>query len=215
MLTAAQQRNLASPYRLLLQHGWQWDHLDAEVLAAIGGIIGEEEISRRIVERRALPSGRTDLADPYWLWEPLERFFPDVLRFEDIAERATLRSPWPETSFCLVVDDPREVELELTARAPARNAGTVEVFLDGRPTGTLTVGERWTKSRLRLAVPSEGLHRLTLRWPELPVSGGADPLVAAIERLELGLPADLHPVFGEVWSLVATPAAPPPRPSPA
>lgn len=203
VLTAAQQRNLASPWRLLLQHGWQWDHLDAEVLIAIGAVLGEEEVSRWIIERRALPPDGVDLADPYWHWEPLERFFPEVMRFEDIAERATLRAPWPETSFCLVVDGPREVDLELSARAPAGNAGTVEVLLDGQPAGTLTVGERWTRSRLRLAVPSSGLHRLTLRWPELPGSGGGDPLLAVIERLEMGLPADLHPVFGEVWSLVA------------
>lgn len=207
VLTAAQQRNLASPYRLLLQHGWQWDHLDAEVLAAIEAVLAGTDVPHRIIERRTLPASGTDLADPYWHWEPLERFFPDVLRFEDIAERATLRTPWPETSFCLVVDGPREVELELTARAPARNPGTVGVLVDGRPAGALMVGERWTKSRLRLVVPSEGLHRLTLRWPELPVSD--DPLLSAIERLELGLPADLHPVFGEVWSLVATPSPDP------
>jgi hypothetical protein len=200
VLTAAQQRNLCSPYRLLLQHGWQWDHLDAEVLASLGAVLGEE-VGRRLVERRALPAEGIDLADPYWHWEPLERFFPEVMRFEDIAERATLRAPWPETSFCLVVDGPRDVELEMTARAPAGNLGTVDVLVDGQPAGTLRVGERWTRSCLRLAVPSPGLHRLSLRWPELPPSD--DPLLSAIERLELGLPADLHPVFGEVWSLRA------------
>lgn len=213
VLTSAQQRNLASPYRLLLQHGWQWDHLDAEVLSALGSLLDGEEISRRVL-RRALSSSGVDLADPYWHWEPLERFFPEVMRFEDIAERATLRSPWPETSFCLVVDGSREVELELTARAPAGNCGEVEVSVDGRAMGTLRVGERWTKSRLRLTAGA-GLHRLTLRWPDLPATGGDNPLVPAIERLELGLPADLHPVFGEVWSLVARPASPSPGPSPA
>ena len=201
VLTGAQQRNLASPYRLLLQHGWQWDHLDAEVLTAMEAVLSQE-ISGRIVERRALSSEGVDLADPYWHWEPLERFFPEVMRFEDIAERATLRAPWPETSFCLVVDGAREVELELTARAPAGNAGEVGVFVDGRPVGTLRVGERWTRSRLRLAAGG-GLHRLTLGWPDLPAQGD-NPLVPAIERLELGLPADLHPVFGEVWSLVVS-----------
>lgn len=208
VLTAAQQRNLSSPYRLLLQHGWQWDHLDAEVLTAIETVLGGE-VSQRIVERRALSPDGIDLAEPYWQWEPLERFFPDVMRFEDIAERATLRSPWPESPFCLVLDAPREVDLELTARAPARNPGEIGVFLDGRPAGTFTVGERWTKSRLRLATGllGAGLHRLTLRWPGLQPCGGDNPLLPAIERLELGLPADLHPVFAEVWSLNARPAS--------
>lgn len=202
VLTSAQQRNLASPYRLLLQHGWQWDHLDAEVLTAMEAVLGRD-LSGRIVERRSLTSGKVDLADPYWHREPLERFFPEVMRFEDVAERATMRAPWPESSFCLVVDGRREVELELTARAPAGHAGEVGLFLDGRPVGALRVGERWTRSRLRVAAGG-GLHRLTLRWPDLPASGGDNPLVPAIERLELGLPADLHPVFGEVWSLVVS-----------
>lgn len=211
VLTAAQQRNLGSPYRLLLQHGWQWDHLDAEVLEAMGSALAGTDVPHRILEHRALSpvlsSKSVDLADPYWHWEPLERFFPEVMRFEDIAERATLRAPWPETSFCLVAGGPREIDLELTARAPAGNPGTVDVLVDGQRAGTLAAGERWTRSRLRLCVPSPGLHRLTLRWPELPAAGD-DPLRPAIERLELGLPADLHPVFGEVWSLVASPALP-------
>ncbi|HYU35686.1 MAG TPA: hypothetical protein VEW48_26315 [Thermoanaerobaculia bacterium] len=207
VLTRAQQRNLASPYRLLLQHGWQWDHLDAEVLAAIGSVLGED-VSRRIVERRALTScgvAGVDLADPFWHWEPLERFFPDVMRFEDVAERATLRAPWPESSFCLVVDGPREVDLELTARAPSRNTGEIGVLVDGRPAGHLGVGERWTRSRLRLpaGLLGAGLHRLTLRWPALPPARD-EPLLPAAERLELGLAADLHPVFGEIWSLLGS-----------
>ncbi len=204
VLTAAQQRNLASPYRLLLQHGWQWDHLDAEILSVLVSILGDEA-SQRILKRRSIPNEGVDLADPYWHWEPLERFFPEVMRFEDLAERATLRSPWPETSFCLVVDGPREVDLQLTARVPAGNTGEVGIFLDGRPAGTFQVGERWTRSRLRLpaGLLSTGLHRLTLRWPVLQASGRGDPLLAAIERLEQGLPADLHPIFGEVWSLTA------------
>jgi len=230
VLTAAQQRNLGSPYRLLLQHGWQWDHLDAEVLTAMEAVLSGE-ISRRTrqgegtssgpsregapwgrgngINWRALPSGGIDLADPYWHWEPLERFFPEVMRFEDLAERATVRSPWPETSFCLVVDGPREVDLELTARAPAGNPGEIDVLLDGQSAGTLSLGERWTRSRLRLpaGLLGAGLHRLTLRWPDLLASAGDDPLLPAIERLELGLPAEVHPVFGEVWSLMARPRA--------
>jgi hypothetical protein len=209
VLTAAQQRNLASPYRLLLQHGWQWDHLDAEVLAAVRAVLAArgsaavDEIDRRIASR-ALPSEGADLAHPFWHWEPLERFFPEVMRFEDLAERATLRCPWPEVSFALVVDRPRELELELTARALAGNEGTVNVAMDGKDAGELRVGRRWTRSRLRLRGLSAGLHRLTLRWPDLP-PGPEDPLLPVIERLELGLPAELHPVFGEVWSLVARP----------
>src|SRR4028119_1570568 len=126
------------------------------------------------------------------------------MRFEDLAERATLRCPWPEVSFALVLGATADVDLELTARAPAGSEGAGGVTVDGRDAGELRAGRRWTRSRLRLRSLSPGLHRLTLRWPDLP-PGPEDPFLPVIERLELGLPAELHPVFGEVWSLVARP----------
>ncbi|HBL31067.1 MAG TPA: hypothetical protein DD490_29920, partial [Acidobacteria bacterium] len=111
------------------------------------------------------------------------------------------------TSFALAAGEDRDVDLELTARAPARNPGPVDVLVDGQPAGRLQIGDRWTRSRLRLPASRlpPGLHRLTLRWPGLPASQGDNPLLPAIERLELGLPAELHPVCGEVASLHARP----------
>ncbi len=47
------------------------------------------------------------------------------------------------------------------------------------------------------------INRVTLRWPALPAHGD-QALENAIRRLENGVEADLHPVFGEVFSLVAT-----------
>ena len=203
VLTAAQQRNLASPYRLLLQHGWQWDFLDAEMLEAIGSVLGlQDEIARRLLEHHAIREEGTDLSRPPYLWEPLERFYPEVMASEDLPGRAYLRSPWPETGFCLVCDAGRDVALDLTLRVPGRT-GQVAVAVNGEEAGTVEAVERWSRSRLRL--PKEflrrGLNRLTLRWPDLPPAGD-DPLAPAVERLERGIAADLHPVFGEVFSLI-------------
>ncbi|HET9229043.1 MAG TPA: hypothetical protein VFR31_20365 [Thermoanaerobaculia bacterium] len=50
----------------------------------------------------------------------------------------------------------------------------------------------------------QGLNRLTLRWPD-PLPAGEDPFKMVIDRLDLGLEADLHPVFGEVFTLLANP----------
>jgi hypothetical protein len=64
--------------------------------------------------------------------------------------------------------------------------------------------ERWTRARLRLAAEnlSRGLNRLTVCWPP-PEAGGEAVIRAAVERLELGISADLHPVFGEIFSFDA------------
>lgn len=213
VLTAAQQRNAASPFRLLLQHGWQWDHLDADVLAVIRTVLPDQagEIDRRLLAFHRIRDEGTELAGPpfFFLWEPLERFYPDVMSFEDLTSPAFLRSPWPETSFALLCEADREVEIELTLRLPPppgadRRTGEVTLRLNGSTIGSVAAAERWTRSRSRLPRRALrlGLNRLTLAWPAPPPVDG-DPLAAAAERLEIGLAADLHPVFGEVFSLRA------------
>jgi phenylpyruvate tautomerase PptA (4-oxalocrotonate tautomerase family) len=198
VLTAAQQRNLSSPWRLLLQHGWRWDYLDADLLNAMAAAL-----ERR---GRPFPLPTTPKGAGLEPWEPLERFFPEVMDLEDLPRRATWRSPWPVSSFCLVADGTEDVNLELTARVP-EGQGDVEVAVNGTAIGTLPVGERWTKGALRVpaAALKAGLNRLTLRWPDPPPVEG-DPFRTVLERLDLGLEADLHPVFGEVFSLLRTPS---------
>ncbi len=203
VLTAAQQRNLASPYRLLLQHGWRWDHLDADLIEAIVRVLERRGRPVPIAEMLLMHHGTqgTDLADPFYHWEPLERFYPEAMGLEDLARRATYRSPWPESSFCLLVDGKRGVELELTARLPER--GNVEPAVNGFDLDPCAVGVGWTNIVIDVptAVLRPGLNRLTLRWPT-PILPD-DPFEPVIERLELGQAADLHPVFGEVFSLIA------------
>jgi hypothetical protein len=195
VLTAAQQRNLASPFRLLLQHGWRWDYLDADLLQAMAAAL-----ERR---GRPFPLPTTPKGIDLEPWDPLERFYPEVMDLEDLPRRGTWRSPWPVSSFCLVADGTEDVGLELTARLPEGGQGEVEATVNGVRVGTFSVGERWTKGALRVpaAALRAGLNRLTLRWPDPPPVEG-DPFRTVIERLDLGLEADLHPVFGEVFSLV-------------
>jgi hypothetical protein len=215
VLTAAQQRNLASPYRLTLQHGWRWDFLDADLIEALCAVLERrgrpvrEEVARALVENLGIGPKGTDLTQPPYLWEPLERFYPEVMSFEDLPRRATLRSPWPETSFCLICDGTRDVEIELTARVQATDGpGLASVSVNGEEVGTAGTGERWTRTVLRVdrGHLRPGLNRLTLRWPP-PAPRGEEALQRAAERLELGIAADLHPVFGEVFSLIARPGS--------
>jgi hypothetical protein len=200
VLTAAQQRNLASPYRLLLQHGWRWDHLDADLIEVLLRVL-KRPAPRMLVENHGVRPEGIDLADPFYHWEPLERFYPEVMDLEDLPRRGTYRSPWPESSFCLIVDRRRRVEIELIARLP--DEGEVEPVVNGTALQSLYFDDQWL--RHGFTVPATllrpGLNRLTLRWPSPELED--DPFEPVIERLELGRAADLHPVFGEVFSLIA------------
>ena len=210
VLTAAQQRNLASPYRLLLQHGWRWDHLDADLIEAIRAVLERrghpagERIDNLLLEHLAIREEGTELLDAIYLWEPLERFYPEVMEFEDLSRRATFRSPWPESSFCLICGAERDLEIEMTVRLSA--PGPVRIAIDDREIGAVDAGERWTRTVLRIERRDlrRGLNRLTLRWP-LPSMDGGIAMAAAADRLEVGIAADLHPVFGELFSVMARP----------
>ncbi len=121
----------------------------------------------------------------------------------DLPRRATLRSPWPETSLCLICDAARDVEVDVTLRLPS-GGGAVGIAVNGDAVGTADGGERWTRAAVRISRRHlrPGLNRLTLRWP-MPAIPGEAALAAAADRLETGVAADLHPVFGELFSVVA------------
>lgn len=211
VLTGAQQRNLSSPYRLGLQHGWRWPALDADVLAALGtaletrGIAARDKIREWAVAGRGPLDRAVDLVDPRWHWNPLERFLPDAMVFDDLDGRAVYRAPWPASSFCLITDGAGDLWLRLVLRLPAPGGGgtrPVVVEVDGVEVGRCAAGGRWGRWDLALpaAMMPRGVHRLTLRWPAL-ASHGSQALALARRRWEEGLEADLHPIFGEVFSL--------------
>lgn len=212
--TAAQRRNLDSPCRLGLPHGWRWDSLDAEVLRAAENVLGltnpsaAHDLEQRLLARAIGPDW-IELARAPWIWEPLEQFFADLLDYEDLARRAFLRSPWPETGFALIASGDADLEIRAVLRCPAAAAGgaVLGVSYCGPHCAPITLGEMaigrsW--SRATLHVPRRairrGLSRLILSWPALGTEG--ESLMDLLQaRLALGLEADLHPVFGEIFSL--------------
>ena len=219
VLTAAQARNYASPYRLTMQHGWRYDYLDVAVIEAIcvalerRGRPVRDKVDEMLLAFQRIGQEGVDLAyPPRYYAEPLEQFYPELMAFDDLTQRATYRSPWPTSSFCLICDGTQDLALDLTARLPAiegwpeSRSGPVRISVNRQPIGTLRAYERWTRQTLPLARDrlKRGLNRVTLRWPAAPPVGTA-ALQAAVARLECGIEADIHPVFGQVFSLLVRP----------
>jgi hypothetical protein len=180
-------RQLRDPW-LNHQHGWKWSHLDAEVIAAAGEILGWDRVRPLLGAPRAEP------------WNPVARFYPEAMEHEDLPSPLFLRAPWPRTDYAVIAAGP--VEVELVARLPAAvypDGGGVALRLGSQGLQHLELGNGWTRHRLRVPT-GPGLNRLTLEWP-LPEVPGEIMLAGAVDRLEAGRQADLHPVFGEVLDL--------------
>jgi len=224
ILTPAQRRNSQSSAPLTLQHGLRWDSLDVELLQAMEATLRARGLSSDELLGAAVVSGTLsgvhpqpgleptdaalELTEPRYLWDPLERFYPDAMEFENLTGRAFLRAPWPETRFCLPALGDRPVEVEILARLPVvpgaegARSGDLEVILNGKPVERWPVAETWNRHRIRLHRDwlKRGINLLMLRWP-LPPPIGHLALEAAMRRLDQGVEADLHPVFGELFSV--------------
>ncbi len=216
VLTAALERLQDSPYRLGFQHGLRWSGLDGELLRAFGAALATTDRPEAAdLERLLEEAGRGPAASPgdlargdRYLAEPLARFYPEAMDEGDPDRRATLRSPWPYTGFHVVSRGSGPVRLELTARLPpipgaeGRRRGSAAVLVAGRRVGRVRLDERWRRSLLRVpaGLLGSGVQRIDLAWPA-PPPVGEEALDAARRRLERGVDADLHPVFGEVFSL--------------
>ncbi len=225
LLSAAQQAVLASPpvpassAVVGFQHGWSWQALDGELFAAMMSVLrrGEgaqpaaaDKIETVILTHRAARSCRPiELAVPgFYLAEPVERLYPEAMAAPQRPERAMLRCVWPRTSFDLPWDGRSALRLRATLRLPpiaglaSRLVATVRLELNGEPVGEVEVSARWSRQTFELPARHlrRGLNRLHLVW-QPPPGGGEAALAAAGERLELGVEADLHPIFGEIYSL--------------
>ena len=210
-LTRAQVENLASPFPLTPQHGWHWDHLDPELLRVLFELLVETaadpaelsavgDLEGRLVRLHAVGSRPKDLSRAPYLWQPLAQLYPDAMAAPGEPRQAFLRCPWPEVSFALISDGWTDLDLELTARLGA--PGRVTLHLGGEQVGAWELTETWTEVRTTLPRPARGLHRLGLRWP-LPQESPRAALRKAQRALEMGYPADLHPIYGDVFSLRA------------
>jgi hypothetical protein len=167
-----------------------------------------QRINKILLDQHAAPSGGVELVNPYYHWTTM-----DHLGFQSDSTADTdyglYQAFWPNSHFCLVSDSNRDVQLNLTARRPTvlnkRHAGVKgQVSVNGHYVGSFWIGHRWNCHELTVARASlrTGTNKVTIHWPNLDTEG--DAATAQIrDRLEQGVPTNLQPVFGELYSLVA------------
>ncbi|MFZ0544625.1 MAG: hypothetical protein WAM60_04275, partial [Candidatus Promineifilaceae bacterium] len=210
VMTAEQQRLYHSPYLLQHQHGWKYDHLDAEMIQAILTALKEweprwaEAALTRLVENAALGRKVVSLLDGRYDAEPLRRLFPEVIPTPDLTGWAIYRAFWPVTGFSFVMADSADVAFDITARLPnpAENDARIALLVNGKRVGEMAVGRSWLRHEgvIDGRYIRRGLNDLVVRWP-YPIVKQEEVWEQIIGRLEKGQEANLHPVFGELERL--------------
>lgn len=209
LFSVAQQRIFRSAQRLE-RRIWNVPNLDAEAIDVMCGILERSGRSRPTETFRgglnaAVRPGGVDLLNPMYHWS-INDLHASLGSFAN-SRCLYYRALWPTSHFCLVSGQPADVRLELTGRLPGAGeprTGTVSICLNGVCRCVVDLHDRWSSHTLTLARDHlrEGINRLTLEWPSPPPVGDS-AIREAVQRLEQGIPTDLHPVFGELFRLVA------------
>lgn len=209
--TPAQQRNQVGRFRLGFQHGWRYEHLDVKILKSLDAVFRDldlESVDVLACRQRAVGAHPVELVDPYYLWDPLQRYYSEVMPFDDLPSPAYHRSPWPFSSFALVSDGRHDLYLQMTARLPGALADQdhpVVICIDDQAHASFRCGRRWSKHSFVLEkgwLPA-GIRKLTLCWP-IPAAAVRDAKGRILQRLSRGAETALHPTFGELFSLVVS-----------
>lgn len=108
------------------------------------------------------------------------------------------------TEFSFLVARPsRSVVVEIVARLPAQGhqSARILVELNNVIVAELLLGTRWSRTVAELPRAFlKQLNSLVFIWP-LPEHDGDQALREISRRLEQGLPAEIYPLFGELYSI--------------
>ena len=210
VLTAAQQRNLHSPYRLLHSHGWKYSgNLDIDIILAIQEVLKhdypetEEWINQSLLRSHSVEDHSYDLIDTgNYLWNPLVQAYADLLKPYWAGTSAVFRAIWPRTDFVLISTANRDLDANLVAKVSSlRSSNDLRISVNSKEIGTPQINNSFHP--INFCIPGEvlqsGVNKLTIDWP--PLSRTNHNLSTKAERLLLGEEVELVPVFGEIFSL--------------
>jgi len=160
-----------------------------------------------LMDRHEAGGDGVDLVEPFYHWNAgagAPGYQNDRTSY---SAPGLYRAFTPVSHFALISDGRRALTLDVTVRLPRverpRADEAVAIEVNGVRAGMLRAGSHWR--RTAIGVKHErlqaGINKVSIRWPGMPPEGDAATR-AILERLERGIPADLHPVFGEVASLL-------------
>lgn len=157
-------------------------------------------------DRSLSPGVRTSLLDPRFApgWSP-----PGWEGLLGTAEmlRRYYRSYTDLSRFHFSLAGPDRLHLDLVVRSGTPGPGRAHAFLDGVPVGSLSLTDGWQRWQLRVEadVATAGAHRLDIRWERTELRTAAPVVIA--RRMRAGMTHELFTVWGEVFSLHATPGS--------
>ncbi len=158
-------------------------------------------------DRALVPGAQVDLLDPMFApawrpvdWEGLLGALPGIHG----AHRHYFRAHQQSSVFRLVVAEPADIDIDLTARLGTAGLGSARVLVNGTEAGTVPLAERWSRSNLRVSAElvRKGPNTLEIRWDRQQI--GTTPLSILADRLAQGLGQELSVVFGELYSLLVS-----------
>ncbi|MCP4627723.1 MAG: hypothetical protein GY850_30025 [bacterium] len=216
VLSSAQQRNLKSAYPMGYQHGWCHSHLDPDLIEVIAAVLEKagrfsmSQVTDRLMDTfiDLMPESIDLISTSFFLWEPLERFYPECMTHFGYTAAAFFRAPWPQSRFALIGDGERGMKLDVVMRLPhicGRDkppVGQVSLELNGKKLIRLSVSNQWQRTDYTIppGLLKRGLNPLVFNWP-MPHMDGDRALKMAADLLKTGQSADIHPTFGEIFKL--------------
>jgi hypothetical protein len=184
--------------------------LDGPGLRMIGRVLEAADpeapvrISNLLLKHHSIGSRPVELTQPYYHWSHQDAF-ASCLDDPSCSGIPVYQASWHTSRFCFVSGGPENAVIEITARLP-ESAGLaqarVSVLVNGHQTGMFAAGRKWR--RHTIAVPRRaliaGINQLSVLWPAVS-RNGTRAQERILGRLEKELPANLHPVFGELASV--------------
>jgi hypothetical protein len=188
---------------------FQPERVDPFLAGSVARALGPEDecrLERTWCEEYAGASVRTPLHLPRFAVRTLGHREAFALVHPPRGWPAFLRAYTPVSSFTLIEDAARAVELGLTARRPVEctERGDLGVHVNGHCVLCAPLDRRWTT--WRVTVPAEcirrGLNDVSVHWPAARWDSPAG-LTRAAEEIEAAGVPELVPTFGEIHSLWA------------
>lgn len=206
VFSKAHGENMAQEFRLNPQHGWFYEYLDAPFLQALLTLYQDRDVEtyenfqQRLVDQLAVEKQRVDLVkQPYFLWQPLARYLPEVMAHQKLSKRAFLRCPMPFLELAFVCHGQEDLALTWVGRHPGAPLSIARIVINNQELTCCELKNDWQRYAHTLPhrLLKKGLNQLRF---EFEITTRADLGESITSALQMGHEACFHPHFAELFS---------------